>query len=222
MKAKRLKQLLLSFAVMGMVIFMIAGCSLFPGLKKKATIHFIADAIDSSATASNLTRSIDLGGGLILEEYNITFYKIEIGNDYEGRQTIWESTSGEKYNLAGDYEIEMKNVQDVEPGTYNFCRVIIKPEIGISGTYNGTPGETTFPLTGNYNTEVPVGQVGYLFGTEEVNKTGQFVLEKPIVIKEGTKLKFIVDVKDSIEFISGPPARLKATSPTIKFEVVEP
>jgi hypothetical protein len=56
-------------------------------------------SLSFNVEADNSTR-FDAGNGVTVNNYLVTFYKVEIGNSEDDRFTVWEDSSGKEVDLA--------------------------------------------------------------------------------------------------------------------------
>jgi hypothetical protein len=87
-------------------------------------------------------------------------------------------------------------------GTYYFCRFTINKTITVKGTKDGTAGEASTTVSGNVDTQAddPSTQSVYLFGTADVNDSGEYLISEPIDVKENSKLSFIIKVNGTVTY----------------------
>lgn len=182
-----MKKYILSMVLVIIMLSSIIGCN------PNVSINFKAEAVNGTAGAS---KSIDMGNGVIVDEYNVTFYKVEIGNSEEDKFTLWESTDGEEKNLVGS--VTFTNVNSVVPGTYQFCRMTIHKTIELTGVDGSTAGTAYVNVTGNFSSDDP--KELFLFGTDDApgNPNGEFLLTSAIGISEGTTLTFVVNIAGTV------------------------
>jgi hypothetical protein len=194
--------ILISILIIMTVIFL--GCG-----PATVGINFSAEAVNQ------ITKDIDMGNGVIVQDYNVTFYKIELGNSEDDKFTLWESTDGEVMNLVDAVDFTDEN--GAVPGTYEFCRVTIDETINLVGSDNGNSGEADVVVSGNFDMSVPEGQEVFLFGTESApgDITGDFLLTSPINVQENTELTMIVDISDTVSGDGS--GNITLTEPTITF-----
>jgi len=194
----------LKFLIIGAIVLFSFACN-----QSASNLGFQAVASDSEA------RNITLTNGTVTS-YSLKFYKIEIGNSETDKYTVWESETGEAKDLANSPTFDVSSAT-VPIGTYQFCRVIVGDTLSITGTITpGGSGSATLTLAGNYTSQtegLETGQVAFLFGTADVNNTGQYVLTSTIEVADGTVLSMNFDLANTISYSSG----LAVTAPTLTF-----
>lgn len=147
------------------------------------------------------SRTVVIDSDLTVDEYNVTFYKVEIGNSEDDKFTLWEDSAGKLMNIAADEELLFDNVNKAEPGDYNYCRFTIATTLELKGTYQGDSGTATEEVHGNHDNISGDGtKAVYLFGTAEVNDTNEYLITEKIKIQEGSKISFVFDIKDYVSY----------------------
>jgi hypothetical protein len=158
-------------------------------------------SLSFNVEADNSTR-FDAGNGVTVNNYLVTFYKVEIGNSEDDRFTVWEDSSGKEVDLASLEPVSFEDTYKVDVGTYYFCRFTINKTITVKGTKDGTAGEASTTVSGNVDTQAddPSTQSVYLFGTADVNDSGEYLISEPIDVKENSKLSFIIKVNGTVTY----------------------
>jgi hypothetical protein len=199
-----MKKILISISILIMVSVLFISCG-----PATVDINFSAEAVNEA------TKDIDMGNGVIVQEYNVTFYKIELGNSENDKFTLWESTNGETMNLVDAVDFSDEN--GAVPGTYEFCRVTIDETINLVGSDNGNSGQADVVVTGNFDMTVPEGQEVFLFGTDSApgDLTGDFLLTNPIDIQENTELTMTVNIAGTVSGDGS--GNITLTEPSITF-----
>ncbi len=149
---------------------------------------------------------------ILVSEYNVVFYKVEIGNSEEDKFTLWENDDGVTQNLASTEIRDFNSENDVAPGLYKYCRVTIGSTINLVGAYRDVKGEAAVEVSGNSNSSEATKAV-YLFGKAETGTTGDFILTSEIDVQNGSALVFVVNVKDTVTYNSG----IRLSAPTMTF-----
>jgi hypothetical protein len=189
------------------VFILILSCNL-----NEVDVTFRANAVNSAPSPS-IMWSVDMGNGIVVEEYNVKYYKIEIGNSENDKFTLWEDSNGQTINLANATPVELIGLNPAIKGTYKFCRITIDKALTLDGTYTGLPVDAvTYNVTGNCSLDVDPKAV-FLFGTSTTGVTGNFLLTEEIVIEEGTILSFVVNLAGKVS-AANPPV---LTAPTMTF-----
>ncbi len=198
------KYFIISISILLLLLMTIIGCGPQP-----VSVDFVAEAVNDT------TKSIDMNNGVIVDEYNVKFYKIELGNSEEDKVTLWENADGEIMNLVE--AIEFTNENSILPQTYEFCRITMDETINLVGTDNGNSGEANVVVSGNFDMTVPEGQEVFLFGTEDApgDITGDFLLTNAITIEEGTTLSMVVNIADTVS--GDGTGTITLTEPSITF-----
>lgn len=181
-------------------------CTLFP-----IDIAVTAEATDGSATSGYSGQTIDLGNDIIVTNYEVTFYRIEIGNSEEDKFTLWEDSDGVTQDLVA--AVTFADVLPATWGTYQFLRLTIDEDIELTGTVSGTGATATLTVTGH--SQDAAGHPRFLFGTDEVNETGKFLLASPVEIRSGGSLTMQFNLDDTVD--AGPP--LTVSAPVITLEI---
>ncbi len=199
-----MKKTLASISILIITLVLFISCG--PATVK---VNFSAEAVNEA------TKDIDMGNGVIVQEYNVTFYKIELGNSENDKFTLWESTAGESMNLVD--AVDFSNVNGAIPGTYEFCRITVDETINLVGSDNGNSGQANVLVSGNFDMTVPEGQEVFLFGTDSApgNLTGDFLLTNPIDIQENTDLTMTVNIAGTVSGDGS--GNISLTEPTITF-----
>jgi hypothetical protein len=176
------------FIPMILILLIAAACS------PAVDIDFVAEAVNSDA--GSLLRSIDMGNGVVVDEYNVTFYKIEIGNSEDDKFTLWENTAGETKNLVGS--VTFTDINEVITGSYEFCRLTIDKTLELKGVDGSTAGTVTYDVSGNFENNDP--EAVFLFGTENApgSLTGNFLLTDTIEVYDGATLTFTVNIAGTV------------------------
>jgi hypothetical protein len=146
-------------------------------------------------------KAIDMENGIIVENYDVIFYKVEIGNSEDDKFTLWESADGETKNLVSS--VDFSDEKEARPGTYKYCRISINKTITLKGTDGDASGSTTVEVSGNTDLDTTDKAV-FLFGTEDTfaDSTAQddgFVLTEAISIPEdGATITFTVNIAGTV------------------------
>lgn len=177
---------------------LITGCNLFNN--QPVPVGLKAALTNQAALGF---RSIDMGNGVTVDTYSVTFYKIEIGNSEEDKFTLWESTTGETKDLvSGDLTFDSSNgvVGLPVPGEYQYCRLTIGETLSLAGTVDTVgSGSATTVVTGNYAANAD-GKAVFLFGTADSGATGDFLLTAAVTVQEGSVLTFSININGTVTY----------------------
>ena len=149
---------------------------------------------------------------ILISEYNVVFYKVEIGNSESDKFTLWESEEGVTQNLASTELKDFESENEPVPGLYKYCRVTIGSTIHLVGAYRDTAGEADAEVNGNWTSD-ETDKAVFLFGTAETGTTGNFILTSEIDVQDGSSLTFVVNVADTVTYSSG----IHLSPPTMTF-----
>jgi hypothetical protein len=185
----------------------ITGCVMPGTLTVKAKAENTAGLMSIASPRFN---SIDMGSSVILTEYKVKFYKIEVGNNEVNKFTVWENPAGEVFDLTE--AISLANTASVGYGSYQFCRFTIDKVINIKGTVSSVPQSVAVTVSGNFGNDG--SQAQFLFGTAEVNTTGKYVLSAPIDIRDNITLELLFHLEGTV--VTVPSFGLKA--PDLSFK----
>jgi hypothetical protein len=207
--------------------FLISLMILFPGCKDsdsdvstesdQTSVDFKTRATYyAESQAENVPRSYQPADmqivDILVSEYNVVFYRVEIGNSEADKFALWESEEGVTQNLASTGIKDFSGENEVVFGTYKYCRVTIGTTINLVGAYRETRGEVDVAVSGNRSSE-EADRAVYLFGTAETGTTGDYLLTSEIDVQKGTSLVFVVNVKDTVTYNSG----IRLSAPTMTF-----
>ena len=151
--------------------------------------------IGFTSTATTLAKAIDMGSNLIVDNYKVTFYKIEIGNSETDKATIWENTTGVEQDLVS--LVTFSDTNPVPIGNYDFCRITIGRIINLAGTDNGTSGTASVTVTGSETTLNTADKAVFLFGVAG-KATGEFLLDSQINISSGVNLTLTFHIAGTV------------------------
>ncbi len=177
--------------------------------KTRATYY--SDAETSNTTLSAQPADVEILD-ILVSEYNVIFYKVEVGNSESDKFTLWESEEGVTQNLASTELKDFDSENAVVPGLYKYCRVTIGTTINLVGAYRDNRGEADVQVSGNWASDEE-GKEQFLFGTTETGTTGNFILASEIDVRHGSSLTFVVNVKDTVTYSSG----IRLSPPTMTF-----
>ena len=125
----------------GTVALAAAACTLFP-----VDVAVTAAAVDGTNASALGVQSINLGSGVVVTSYEVTFYRIEVGNNDDDKFTLWEDEAGVTQDLVA--AVAFENVLPATWGTYQFMRVTIGEDLDLAGTVLGVSGSATATVTG--------------------------------------------------------------------------
>ncbi len=199
------KKLLSTFVLVISVIF-VSGC-FDENSGNKGNIRFSAKVIN------NQSKSIDMKNGVVVDEYNVIFQKVELGNSESDKFTLWENSTGETKNIAAENGVEFENIKEISEGKYKFCRITINRDIKLKGSYNGTAGTADVKVSGNFSTTSD--QAVFLFGTESTQATGKYLLTESIEIKDDTEMALLFNIFETVIYSNG----IKLLPPTLTITV---
>ncbi len=205
-----MKRCVISIISITAFLALITGCNL---LNKQPVPVGLKAALTNQASLG--FRSIDMGNGVTVDTYSVTFYKIEIGNSEEDKFTLWESTTGETGELvSGDLTFDSSNgtVGLPVPGEYQYCRLTIGETISLTGTVDTVSGSATTVVTGNYAANTG-GKAVFVFGTADSGATGDFLLTAAVTVQEGSVLTFSININGTVTYTDA----VNLDPPTITF-----
>lgn len=200
-----MKKILFIISLIFILSMFLISCT--PGID----VSFVAEAVNGTAGVS--LKSIDMGNNIIVDAYNVTFYKIEVGNSEDDKFTLWENSDGVEMNLVD--AVAFSDLNTAVAGTYKFCRITIHEELSLEGENNGTSGTATFAVTGNFSSDGTTEV--FLFGTSDAigSPSGDFLLTDEIEVSDGSILTFTVNIAGTVTDAGG--GAINLSEPSITF-----
>lgn len=203
---------ILRYFIMLMIISLFIGCNVAP--PKQVAVGFVAKAINGATSALSM-RSITMSDTLTVDQYEVVFYKIEIGNSEDDKFTIWENSAGSTKDLVT--AVDFTETQTAEAGSYDFCRITIGTTISLTGTSESDTGTATVTVTGTETDLNTADQQVFLFGVSGT-ATGEFLLNAPITIEEGSVINLTFDLNGTVsDSLAGAGVNISLSPPALDF-----